>query len=396
LSPNGQFDASGSLAGYLYQCRLALLLAIREIKSKPNCHISIEKFDDIAFDEDDYAHCILQAKHHIGAKNLTDVSVDVWKTFRIWIEQFKDGTFTNADTKRVLITTALAPEGGAMSLLRVGADRKSRLKAIAALENAARTSKNQASQIGRDAFLGLTEEEAELLVSTITVMDGSPDLHDVFAEIEGELRIISSTSVDKVAQALEGWWLGAVSQRLLGSEGTQIPVQHIAIKAQEIAKQFGPKGLPVSDPEDLGTKAYDPGDEEQVYVKQMRLIRLAQSAVNRGIQDFYRSNTQRSRWARENLLLDGDLAKYESRLVDHWERRFDADCGNAPSADDDGKLTMGRQVFFWASQQQIEFRNVVETWITAGTFHSLADRMKLGWHPNYADHLGPGGQDDKA
>lgn len=282
-----------------------------------------------------------------------------------------------------------------MSLLRLGADRPSRVKAIAALRAAASSSTNKSSQIGRDAFLALTAEEAELLLSTITVIDGAPNLHDVFAEIEGELRIVSATSADKIAEALEGWWLGAISRRLIGNEDTQIPVQHIAIKAQELAAQFGPKALPVSDPEELGTKTYDLDDEEQIYVKQMRLIRLNQASVNRGIQDFYRSNTQRSRWARENLLLDGDLAKYESKLVDHWGRRFDSDCGDAHTSDDNGKLGMGRKVYFWASQQQIEFRNVVETWITAGTYHSLADRMKVGWHPNFEEHFQSGGENDE-
>lgn len=382
-----QFDASASLAGYLYQCRLALLLSLREIKIKPNCQVSIEKFDDVAFHEDDHVHCILQAKHHVGPKDITDASVDIWKTFRIWVDQFKAGLFANSDTRRLLITTAIAPSGSAMAKLRPEATDDERARALVELQKAAKGSINQSSKAGRDAFLALTDSEAKFLLSTITVLDRSPNLHNVLAEIEGELRLVSVSSADKVAQALEGWWLGVIGKRLIGEEAAEIPVQHIAIKAQELAGLYGPKSLPVSDPEEFGERPYHQDDEDQIYVKQMRLIQLSDSTIRRGIQDFYKSNTQRSRWARENLLLDGDVSKYERKLKDRWERRFDAECCDAEKADDDGKRDMGRKVFFWANQQQVEFRNVVETWITVGSFHGLADRSIIGWHPHYSDQF---------
>lgn len=396
LQVANQYDASGSLAGYLYQCRLALLLAIREMKIKPNCHISIEKFDDIAFHDEDLAHCVVQAKHHIGPKDVTDNSVDVWKTLRIWISQLKAGSFSNADTRRLLITTATAPNDGGLAMLRAHCGPAERQTAKERLATVARASTNKTSEAGRNDFLALTDEEADVLLATITVVDGAPDLHNVLDEVEGELRILSASSADKVAQSLEGWWLGAVAKRLVGIETSDIPVQHIAIKAQEFAALYGPVGLPVSDPSEFGERPYSIEDEDETYVKQMRLIHLSETAIKRGIQDFYRSNTQRSKWARENLLLDGDVARYEAKLQDFWERKFEEECGEAHTADSASKNAMGRKVFHWASQQQIEFRNVIETWITAGSFHGLADRVKVGWHPNYMDHLSVGADDAAA
>lgn len=391
-----QFNASGSLAGYLYQCRLALLLAIREMKVKPNCHVSIEKFDDIAFHEEDLAHCVVQAKHHIGPKDVTDSSVDIWKTLRIWISQLKAGSFSKADTRRFLITTATAPADGALAMLRANSGPEGRKTAKERLAAAARASANKTSEPGRNDFLALTDEEVDVLLASIIVVDGAPDLHNVFDEVEGELRILSANSADKVAQSLEGWWLGAVAKRLVGVETSEIPVQHIAIKAQEFAALYGPAGLPVSDPTEFGERPYSIEDEDETYVKQMRLIQLSDRAIKRGIQDFYRSNTQRSKWARENLLLDGDVTRFEAKLQDSWERKFEEECIEAQTADDDLKNAMGRKVFHWASQQQIEFRNVIETWITAGSFHGLADRVKVGWHPNFLDHLTVGADDGAA
>jgi hypothetical protein len=388
VSSGNQFDASASLAGYIYQCRLALLLGLRELKKRPNCSISIEKYDDVAFNEGGDIHNIVQAKHHIEPKDLSDLSVDLWKTIRIWVDQFKTGTVTNSNTKRFLITTASAPPESATSKLRAERNDRDLALALSKLKAAARLSANKASKAGREAFLDLKDEEALVVLSTITVMDAYPGLHDVFDEIEGELRVVSPNHSRKVAEALEGWWLGVVAKRLMGEDSAEVPVQHIAIKAQEIGILYGPQGLPISNPDDLGIKTYHLDDEAELYVKQMRLIRLPDRTVQRGIRDFYRSNAQRSRWARENLLLDGDVTRYEAKLRDQWERKFDAECCDSAESDASAKEKLGREVYFWANQQQIGFRNVVEMWITAGSFHGLADRMVVGWHPDFDEHLG--------
>jgi len=387
VGSSNQFDASGSLAGYLYQCRLALLLGLRELKKNPNCSISIEKYDDIAFNEGGDVNNVVQAKHHIASKEVNDLSVDLWKTMRIWAEQFDAGLITNANTKRMLITTAVAPDDSAMARLRADRNDNDLAEALIKLKSAATTSKNVSSKPGRDALLKLKDEEALVLLKTIVVMDAYPGLHDVFDEIEGELRVVSPNNAREVAEGLEGWWLSVVAKRLIGEDTAEIPVQHIAIKAQEIGILYGPQGLPLSDPDALGDKTYHPDDEAELYVRQMRLIQLPERSIQRGVRDFYRSNAQRSRWARENLLLDGDVTRYEAKLRDQWERRFEAECCDLSGCDSEAKQKLGRNVFFWANQQQVGFRNVVETWITAGSFHSLADRMVVGWHPEYDVHL---------
>lgn len=391
MTSANQFDASGSLAGYIYQCRLALLLGLQAVKKKPNGHISIEQFDDIAFENDDHAGCLVQAKHHISAKELTDSSVDFWKTLRIWIEDFKSGVITNADTRRLLITTAVAPDGSAISKLRSETSAADRKTALSGLRAIAASSVNKTTKNGRELFLSLTDEEAELLLKSVHVLDAAPNLPDVLDDIEGELRILAPSHSDKVTEMLEGWWLKIVAKRLVGDEKTQIPLQDILRKANEIGGMYGPDGLPVSAPDEFGDKTYDPSDEAEVYVRQMRLVQLPDTTIRNGVRDFYRAKAQRSKWAREGLLLDGEAAKYDARLQDQWERRFVADCSEVTDADDDEKRKVGRGVYHWANQQQVGFRNVVESWITAGSFQGLSDRLKVGWHPHFTDHLGNGG-----
>lgn len=371
------------MAGYLFQSRLALLRGLQLLKKKPNGQISIEKFDDVAFDNDDIVECLMQAKHHVVAKSLSDTSVDLWKTLRIWIDQFKQGVLSASDLRFNLITTATAQPGTAMELLRPGASEASVKEAVTHLRKAASDSTNKASELGRASFLTLSDDEAETLLQRIDVLDRHPNLIDVMDEIEGELILLSPNHASAIASYLEGWWLGIVGKCLVNDGSAVVPVQNIIVKASEIGNMFKGDGLPVDDPEALGAKEYSADDETSVFVKQMRAINLNERAIHRGVQDFYRASAQRSKWARENLLLDGEASKYDTDLRDRFERKFDADIEAVTTGDEAGEAKFGRQMCSWASQQEVQFRNVVETWITAGSFHGLSDRLEIGWHPNY-------------
>jgi len=111
-------EARASAMGYLFQCRYALLMAIQAIPDTPQLEIAIEKFDDVSFEADGAPTHLIQTKHHIGRTgNLTDASVDLWKTLLVWSKRVaKDGK-APFRTKFMLLTTGLAPDGSAASFL---------------------------------------------------------------------------------------------------------------------------------------------------------------------------------------------------------------------------------------------------------------------------------------
>ena len=177
--------------------------------------------------------------------------------------------------------------------------------------------------------------------------------------------------------------MGVVARCLLDGDSPAIPVQHIIMKANEIGRSFGEDFLPLDDPDKLGAKGYSTDDEAQIFVKQMRVVGLPDRVVQRGAQDYYRAYAQRSKWAREKLLLDTELSKYDNRLEDRWERKLDEELTIGSTATETEKKQLGCKLCLWASQQSFPLRNIVEAWITAGTYQGLADRLRIGWHPDY-------------
>ena len=97
-------EASASATGYLFQCRYALLAGLRATLDSPQLEISIEKFDDIAFEADGNAIELIQTKHHIANRgNLTDGSTDLWKTLLIWSKLVAKNPDASFRTRYVLL-----------------------------------------------------------------------------------------------------------------------------------------------------------------------------------------------------------------------------------------------------------------------------------------------------
>ena len=83
-------SAAQSAAGYLYQARLALAECLRYAYDDFSVEIAIEKLDDVSFEKDGTALELLQTKHHLKkAGDLSDGSVDLWKTLRVWAQAVK-------------------------------------------------------------------------------------------------------------------------------------------------------------------------------------------------------------------------------------------------------------------------------------------------------------------
>ena len=69
----------------MYQARLALAECLRYAYDDLGIEIAIEKLDDVSFEKNGSALEMLQTKHHLKhAGDLTDASVDLWKTLRVW------------------------------------------------------------------------------------------------------------------------------------------------------------------------------------------------------------------------------------------------------------------------------------------------------------------------
>lgn len=399
------YTAGQSTAGYLYQARLALAECLRFAYEDSSIEVAIEKLDDVSFESGGTPLELLQTKHHIAKTgDLTDSSVDLWKTIRIWAEQARDDPSLPGRARLALVTTASAPDGSAASCLRpaeTSGDGRNVEKAEAILMAVAGQSKNVALEKAFEAFLALTPAMRRSLLSAIEVLDNAPNIVDLGPVIESRLRMIAPRGKASLArEQLEGWWWPRICATLQATPSSAISILELEQKLDEIRESLKRDALP------LDMEGVDPPQEEldaleeMRFVRQLRIVGIGSNRLQFAKRDYYRAFTQRSRWTRQSLLFDGEVSRFERMLVEEWQPRYERMCEELADGTDDTDLKQGGQVLYgWVeTEARFPFRTIANRFLNVGSYHILANDLKVGWHRDYTALLAEegGGRDEDA
>ncbi|MHB8793180.1 MAG: ABC-three component system protein [Thermoleophilia bacterium] len=383
----GQYSAAASALGYFYQCRYALLDALRRLPDGDPLCISLETLDDVVFEREGSPTEILQTKHQIRSSNLTDTSSDLWKTLRIWIEGQSSGAIS-ADTQFFLITTATCSEGTAAAYLRP--ENRNEINALERLSATASTSLSEANRPAYEAFRSMPSDQRKLFLKSVTVLDDSPSI----AHLDDQLRqavfyAVERRFLDSYLERMEGWWYRRVVAHLLEENPGPILGEELESEASRIREQFREDNLPVDD--DIMRDTIDAsGYVGRAFVEQLNLIGVNQNRVVHAIRNYYRAFVQRSRWMREDLLYVGELDRYEDRLIEEWDLMFQQmqdELGG--SVTEDEKMHAASNLYKWVETgaHQAIRPAVTEPSIARGTYQMLADDLRVGWHLEFLERL---------
>lgn len=381
------FSAADAALGYLYQCRMALLSALRRVRLGAEFLLYLETLDDVLFEHEGAALELLQTKHHKQqAANLTDASPDLWKTVRVWCEGTASGAILPlADL--YLITTSTAGEGSVASYLR--SEGRDVQKAAERLRSTAQSSINQTNQAGYAAFLALTQNAQRELLERVIVLDAAPNIVDLYAELRKEVRWAADREqIEPFLRRLEGWWLRRAIQQLVSTSRAPVLSDEFESQMDDLREQFKRDALPIDD-DILAAEVDASVYQDAIFVRQLQLIGIGAQRILGAIREYFRAFEQRSRWVREDLLLVGEIEKYERRLVEEWEivfARMKDELGSSMA--EELKQKAAREVYKWVEEKVIPIRpNVTEPFVTRGSYQLLSDRLRVGWHPQFLDRL---------
>jgi hypothetical protein len=390
-SATNQFSAADAALGYLYQARLGMLWALRRLRENSDFVVSLETIDDVTFEVKGRPDELLQTKHHLNRPtNLTDSSPDLWKSLRVWFEGASKKTIPS-QTLLYLVTTASAGDGSAAAKLRQN-DRDVSA-ALAALEATAQTSVSQENATAYAAFLAASAHGRRAILERVYILDKTATIVDLDNELKSELLWTTERRHQAAfLQYFEGWWFRRVIAQLVSvNSGDKILGGELEAQMGDLREQFKHDALPIAD--DLLNFSQDDAaiaaHQDSKFVRQLELANAGKRRIAAAVRDYYRAFEQRSRWLRHDLLMVGDLATYENRLVQEWELVFEAvrdELGEG--AADLAKIDAARKVLEWAERTPIPIRPAVtEPFVTRGSLHILADDLRVGWHVEFNARL---------
>lgn len=384
------FGAAGPALGYLAQVDYALWAALEQLDEEEDFGVSIETLDDVVFHDPGTGDATekLQTKHTIDeTRSLSDASTDLWKTLGNWIAEPSEPA-----TRLVLLAVAAA--GPTAALLRAGAGRDV-AEAQRRLEQTARTSSSEANAPYYAAFLGLTESERRALLERVAIVDGAAPAADMQAVLERAVRkSVKPQRRPALVDRLRGWWHKraiAHLDKVARGQSDRITAAELEDQLLELADTLRDESLPIDVLDMAEPTDAEVSDSDRIFVAQLRLVALGSERMRRCIYDHNRAFAQRSRWQRDRLLEIGELGRYDRELKEAWQGFF------LPLTDgqDNGELdeaTVQRE----ARERFVELdrsdlapirRNVREGWVARGSLHVIADRLEIGWHPEWLEYL---------
>ena len=391
-----QYEASASALGYLFQFAKALHICIEQwMSADTDWNVAVEAADDIEIHQGSDRR-LIQLKQRAEGVRMTDLSEDLWKTLRIWAEAAKASRIALAETKLFLLTTAELSEGSAAFYLQPrSSQHRDEDCALRLLREARMASKATKGSLPKcfEAFDELDVGDRPLqrsLISRIEVLGGTQDITEVRAALKGLAAFAVGHDAAKAFLArLEGWFYDRVIEQMQTPGGCPVTGIEFDEWLSDLQRQFRYDSLPIDhDIYDMASDASQAADKQ--FVRQLGLIGVGSERVGLAVRDYVRAFTQRSRWSAENLLRAGELGKYERRLVEEWQSRF-AEMAEelGPEATEEEKKKEARMIYRWVDREaRFPIRTGCdEGFVTKGSYHMLADELKVGWHPDFSARL---------
>lgn len=398
MATTDKFSAGEQGLGYIYQARLALL---QLLQLPEDTAVFLEKDDDLDFVDSDGSKSLASLKHKAVGDRLTDLSTDFWKSVRIWLARYKRDGRSASNLRFFLFTTGTVSDSSFLKRflpVRLGTDDETTTLSEQAEEALSKSKSDLIGEIAQ-AFNGLTSTEKEDFLTRILIFDGRPRIQDIPDTIKDmHMRSVRREHRNAVFERLEGWWNDAVIKQLIGSREEGIFGYEVSDKLSALSEEYKLDNLPITFRGKQPTGEIDTENDPRTFVAQLRKIGISSNRIRNAILDYYRAFEQRSEWARENLLVSGEIEDYEDRLVDEWSRYKDVVFEELDeNSAEDVLLRAGRELYTWADQQTGNYESlrirarVTEPYVTRGSFHILADAApapRVYWHPRFLDHLG--------
>jgi hypothetical protein len=119
----------------------------------------------------------------------------------------------------------------------------------------------------------------------------------------------------------------------------------------------------------------------RTYVRQLEIIEADEEDIFVAVNDFMRASVDRTEWSRVGLINETSLDDFEAALITFWRNKKKQ---HALTNSELGHNIQGQLLYRECSTHRRSLEGLeVPDYFTPGSFHSLADILEVGWHPEY-------------
>lgn len=381
-------SAPGANAGFGYQFERAFFWLAQ---SPAGFLVGIETDDDVAIKGTDSTQVFEQDKNSIQeqGKPFGDRSKDLWNTLAIWLDALESANASPDSVKFLMVTNKKIPDCIAHRIGRAetAPDAEACIAALrAASEDPPEKIKPHVDRVLRDS----SRDYLKTLILNCELLDGTTPAASDNVRMEAISRLQIPEWCAEYANAVGNELLGWLHASAMDCWRQRQPAwikrdcfinQLHAIIARikrQVSRERAEHLIPVP-AEKIGEEKARP------FVKQLHLITEDDTLVDSAIRDFIRCNIEKMRLSKQGDITDEDWLTFETTLVTRWQRIRGRVMRTKKS---DAEPDQGFEIFTEATEnyrERLAGSETEQVYLTSGTYHRLADMIRLGWHPRFVE-----------
>lgn len=374
---------SASVPGQFYGYSIQITRVVAHfLRAQQGQSVSIEHLDDVAT-HTDTGDLVEQDKSGLAHNPVTDRSPELWKSLANWVRAIRDGALK--DDTRFLLYVAQGHHGDLIDSIH-RATSKAAADAIvvsirATFGGEEKLPKGLAEHVKE--VLSASDEVLARLFLSLTLENGSGAPNDDLAAMAG-MAAISEAKKKDVLTFLLGWAKKAVDKRIEQGLAAVITWEEFHKAFVSAAKKFDrAENVLVANPVDVTEAELQKELRDRTYVRQLQIVHCDDDDTVRAVHDYLRSVTHRTNWSEDGDVIERSFDDFESSLDRAWKsQRSVVDIEQKALAE----AERGRLLYAKCQQLKVPLQGMdVPDFFVPGSFHTMADSLRVGWHPRFRE-----------
>jgi hypothetical protein len=376
---------SANVPGQFYGYSIQITRVVAHfLRAQQGQSVSIEHLDDVAT-HTDTGDLVEQDKSGLAHNPVTDRSPELWKSLANWVRAIRDGALK--DDTRFLLYVAQGHHGDLIDSIH----RATSKAAADALVVSIRATFGGQEKLPK----GLTEHVKEVLSASdevlarlflsLTLENGSGAPNDDLAAMAG-MAAISGAKKKDVLTFLLGWAKRTVDKRIEQGHAAVITWEEFHKALVSAAKKFDrAENVLVANPVDVTEAELQKELRDRTYVRQIQIVQCDDDDMVQAVHDYLRSASHRTHWSEDGDVIESAFDEFERSLDRAWKsQRSVVNIEQKALAD----AERGRLLYSKCQQLKVPLQGMdVPDFFVPGSFHTMADSLRVGWHPRFREEV---------
>lgn len=381
MSTLAKHSAPGQALGYYFQLERALSWIA---KSPAFSYVGIETEDDVVVKLASGETIFEQDKSSTTNYPFNPSKKDLWNSLLIWLDAIANEEIDINNATFYLVTNKVKNNSIA-DIIGISNTKEQIQVCIKTIRDKVNEITGETKTLA-DKVVAYSDDCLHKLISRIKYKSGEDVYGDVLRKaIEGDLQLDTETPEQNefIINELTGWLFKNVLDAWRNKKAAFISRDDFVREKINIQTNFRQALV-----NQLIIQLGEIPEEQQRaewnnrYVKQLEIIGCTTDDIYNAIHDYLNAVSKRTHLAKKGYLTIKQLEELDENLEQHWKNISRSTKIKYKSLDG---AEIGQIVYF----DTIDYTTTVGAYslrnhfLTRGSYHTLADQQKIGWHPNY-------------